>query len=89
MIGLMVVLLAFFYALYYLDIMNKAYYGKGPLDGISGTVINEMFRQIKADKVTINTSTEYCRAANNYVPSMKPLFQRTNDILQDQNDIDY
>ena len=48
-----------------------------------------MFRQIKAGKVTINTSTEYCRAANNHVPSMKPLFHRTNDILQDQNDIDY
>ena len=48
-----------------------------------------MFRQIKAGKVTINLFTEFCRAANNHVPSMKPLFQRTNDILQDQNDIDY
>ena len=59
------------------------------MGAISATVINEVFRQIKAGKVTINTSTEFCRAANNQVPSMKPLFQRTNDILQDQNDIDY
>ena len=43
-------------------------------------VINVVFRQIKAGKVTINTSTEFCRAANNHVPSMKPLFQGTNDV---------
>ena len=59
------------------------------MDGISGTVINEVFRQIKAGKVTINTSAEFCRAANKYVPLMKSLFQRTNDILDEQNDIDY
>ena len=59
------------------------------MDGISGTVINEEFRQIKADKVTINTSTEFCRAANKYVPSMKPLFPRTIDILEEKNDIAY
>ena len=47
------------------------------MDGISGTVINEVFRQIKAGEFTINTSTEFCRADNKYVPSMKPLFQRT------------
>ena len=59
------------------------------MDGISGTVINEAFRQIKAGKVTINTSTQFCRAANKHVSSMKPLFQRTNDILEEQNDIAY
>ena len=52
------------------------------MDGISGTVINEVFRQIKAVKVTINTSAEFYRATNKYVPSMKSLFQRTIDILE-------
>ena len=51
--------------------------------------MNEVFRQIEAGKVIINTSTEFCRAANNYVLLIKPLFQQTNGILQDQNDIDY
>ena len=59
------------------------------LSHISGTVINEEFRQIKADKVTINTSTEFCRDANKHVPSMKPLFPRTIDILEEKNDIAY
>ena len=59
------------------------------MDGISGTVINEVFRQVKARKVTINTSAEFCRAANKYVPLMKPLLPQTNDILEEQNDIDY
>ena len=52
------------------------------MDGISSTVRNEVFRQIKAVKVTINTSTEFCRAADKYVPSMKSLFQRTIDMLE-------
>ena len=52
------------------------------MDVISGTVINEVFRQIKAVKVTINTSAEFYRATNKYVPSMKSLFQRTIDILE-------
>ena len=59
------------------------------MDGISGTVINEIFRQVKAGKVTINTSSEFCRAANKHVPSMKPMFQWTNVILEEQNDIAY
>ena len=59
------------------------------MDGICGTIINEVFRQIKAGKVTVNTSAEFCRAANKYVPLMKPLFQRINDILKEQNDTDY
>ena len=59
------------------------------MNGISRTVINDVFRQIKSGKVAINTSAEFCRAANKHVPSMKSLFQRTNDILEEQNDIPY
>ena len=58
------------------------------MDG-SSTVINETFRQIKTGKVTTNnTSVEFCRAANELVQSMKPLFQQTNDVLEEQNDVD-
>ena len=48
-----------------------------------------VFRQINAGKVTINTSVEFFRGVNKYVSSIKPLFQRTNDILEEQNDIDH
>ena len=58
-------------------------------DGISGTVINEVFRKIKVGKFTINTCAEFCRAANKHVTSMKPLFQQTIDILEQQKDIAY
>ena len=57
------------------------------MNGISGMVINEVFRQIKVGKVTNNTSVEFCRAANKHVPLLKPLFQRTIDILEEKNDI--
>ena len=48
----------------------------------------EVVRQIKTGKVTNNTSVEFCRAANELVQSMKPLFQQTNDVLEEQNDVD-
>ena len=54
------------------------------MDGISGTVINEVFRQIKVGKVTNNTSEKFCWAA---VPSITLLFQWTIDILEEKNDI--
>ena len=59
------------------------------MDRIRRTVINEVFRQIKVGKVTNNTSAEFCRAANKHVPSIKPLFQRTIDILEEQNNFAY
>ena len=59
------------------------------MDGTSGTVIKGVFRQIKAGKVTINTSAGFCRAANRHVPSMKLLFQRISVMLEEQNDIAY
>ena len=59
------------------------------MNGISHMVINDVFRQIKVGKVTNNTNVEFCRAANKHVPSMKPLFQRANEILEEQNDVAY
>ena len=54
---------------------NRMRHRKEPMDGICGKVINEVFRQIKAGKVTINISVEFCRAGSKHFPSMKPLFQ--------------
>ena len=58
-------------------------------DEIGGTVKNVAFRKIKTSKSTTNTSAEFCRAANKHVPSVKPLFQQTNNILEEQNNINY
>ena len=58
-------------------------------DEIGGTVKNVAFRKIKTSKCTTNTSAEFCRAANKHVSSVKPLFQETNNILEEQNNINY
>ena len=38
---------------------NEAHHGKVSMDGVGGTVKNVVFGQIKAVKVTINTSAEF------------------------------
>ena len=56
---------------------HESHNGKLPMDDIGGTVKNVVFRQFKANKVTINIAAEFCRASNKYVPSIKSLFQQT------------
>ena len=39
---------------------NEAHHGKGPMDGIGGTITNAVFRQVKSRKVVINLPKELC-----------------------------
>ena len=38
------------------------------MDGIGGPIKNAVFRQVKTREVLINSPTEFCEAANKFVP---------------------
>lgn len=59
---------------------NEAHHGKGPMDGIGGTIKN-----VKSGKVVVNSAKEFCDAANRLVPSITSLFQ--TDLLKEPEDI--
>ena len=45
---------------------NEAHHEKGPMDGIGGALKN--VRQVKSDRVTINSVSDFFDAANRFVP---------------------
>ena len=67
---------------------NEAHHGKGPMDGIGGTIKNVVFRQVKSRKVVINSPIEFCEAANKFVPSIKCLYQPESSLLEEPYDIE-
>ena len=66
---------------------NEAHHGKGPMDGIGGTVKNVVYRQVKSGNVTINSAKQFFDAANRFVPIITTLFQNEEDVLAEPDDI--
>ena len=60
---------------------NGAHHGKGPMDGIGGTIKNVAFRQVKSRKLVINSPIEFSEAANKFVPSIICLYQPESSLL--------
>ena len=58
-----------------------------PMEGIRGTAKNVVFRQVKSDRVIINSAEEFSVAANNFVVSIATLFQKEKDLLYEPDDI--
>ena len=48
---------------------NEAHHGKGPMDGVGGTIKNLVFRGVKSGKVFVRNPKEFVKAANEIVPS--------------------
>ena len=53
---------------------NERHYGKGPMDGVGGTLKNVVFRQVKSNKVVIYTPEEFAQAAMKFVPSIQTFY---------------
>ena len=66
---------------------NEAHQGRGPMDGTGGTIKNVVFRQVKSRKVVINSPTEFYEAANQFVLSIKYLYQPESSLLEEPHDI--
>ena len=44
---------------------NQAHHGKGPMDGIGGTVKNKVFREVLSNRIVVNTPEEFTMHVNN------------------------
>ena len=50
---------------------NEVHRGKGPMDGVGGTIKNLVFRAVKSGKVLVRHPEEFAKAANDTVPSLR------------------
>ena len=60
---------AYFLANFQLDVniewnYSEAHHGKGPMDGIGGTVKNIVFKEVKSGRLSVDTPEEFATAAN-------------------------
>ena len=65
---------------------NEAHHGKGPMDGIDGTIKNVVYQKVKTGKVIVNSAEELHEATNKFIPSVKSLFQ--TELLKEPADIE-
>jgi len=60
---------------------NEAHHGKGPMDGVGGTIKNLVFRAVKSGKVLVRDPEEFVQAANDIVPSIRSIYMPIVDML--------
>ena len=62
---------------------SETHYGKGPMDGVGGTIKRVVFGLEKSNKITINTSDKLAMEASKAVRSMKSIyFSQDDEIIE-------
>ena len=64
---------------------NEKSHGKGPMDGVGGTVKNVVFRKVKSGFLTIDLSFEFYQAVKNYVPTIKWVYVSNDEVFEPEN----
>ena len=54
---------------------NKTHHSKDSIDGTGGTIKNLVFCWLKLGQTIINLAEDFCKAANQFIPSTTMLFQ--------------
>ena len=67
---------------------NEAHHGKGPMDGIEGTVKNTIFRKVLSGELVIGRPEEFTQYANQ-ICQVDSLYLLTTEIPDEPEDIQY
>ena len=67
---------------------NERYHGKGPMDGVGGTVKNVVFRKVKSGQIVIYSPREFCVAVNLFVPSIHATYLPESENIVEPKDIE-
>ena len=62
---------------------NEAHHGKGPMDGVGGTIKNLVFRAVKSGKISVRDPEEFVEAANDIVPSIWSIYMPIVVMLEE------
>ena len=67
---------------------NQKIHGKGPMDGVEGTVKNIIFRKVKSGFVTIDSPFEFHQVILKFVPSIKSVHLSDTDVMNEPENIE-
>ena len=65
---------------------NERYHGKGPMDGVGGTLKNVIFRKVKSGKVVVYTPEEFANFASQFVPSSITIYLPKEEEIKEPSD---
>ena len=61
-------------------------HGKGPMDGIGGTVKNVIFRKVKSGHCQVRTPIKFCEQSNKYT-NIKSLYVLQSEVPEEPEEI--
>ena len=67
---------------------NERHHGKGPMDGVGGTIKHQIFRAVKSGKVSITNAEYFAAHANAIVNGTKSLYIPIDEVLEQPEDIE-
>ena len=65
---------------------NERHHGKGPMDGVGGTIKNVFFRKVKSGQIVVHAPKEFSDAAMKFVPSTSTVYlHRSDEIVEPES----
>lgn len=59
---------------------NERHHGKGPMDGLGGTVKNVIYRKVMSNMVTINNPKEFASSIEKFLPTIATVYLPSSNI---------
>ena len=66
---------------------NERHHGKGPMDGLGGTLKRKVFNAVKSGKVVVDDPEEFAMAAVNIVSGVHTIYLKESDLLMEPEEI--
>ena len=67
---------------------NERHHGKGPMDGVGGTIKNVIFRKMKSGHDVVYTPNQFADAALKFVPSITTVYLPCTEEITEPGNID-
>ena len=67
---------------------NERHHGKGPMNGVGGTLKNIIFRDVMSEKCFIQNAEEFSNYANTVVNGITSVYLPQNNVLTEPDDIE-
>ena len=67
---------------------NERHHGKGPMDGLGGTVKNIVFRHVKSNKIKISNAHDFAKYADSIVKGITSLYMAIDEVILEPEDVE-
>ena len=60
---------------------NERHHGKGPMDGVGGTINHRVFRDVKSGKVAIKNAEHFAEYSDTILSGITSLYMPIDEVL--------